>query len=234
MKYIIDKKIFERYPGTLLGIIIARNIDNKSNSEEIQEMIREQENEIRSEIKKEEITQHPKIAAWRKVYKDFGEKPKKYQASIENMVRSIIKGNSINSINKIVDIYNLISLKHIVSVGGEDISKVDGDVILKFATGTEPFRALNSEEITHPKEGEVIYIDDKEVLCRRWNWRQCDKTKIDENTSNVALFIEIVPPFTKEEVEKITEELAELVRKHCSSETETGLIEESSPEYEIN
>ena len=60
---------------------------------------------------------------------------------------------------------------------------------------------LNSEETKNPKEGEVVYIDDKEVLCRRWNWRECDKSKMTEETTNVALVVEGLPPTSKEEVE---------------------------------
>src|SRR3989344_2939818 len=78
------------------------------------------------------------------------------------------------------NIYNYISIKHVIPVGGDDLDKIDGDLELTFAKGNEKFVQLNSSEIDHPKKEEVIYKDDKEVTCRRWNWRECDKSKMTE------------------------------------------------------
>ena len=90
----------------------------------------------------------------------------------------ILSGIELKSINNIVDIYNYVSIKHMTPMGGDDLDKVDGNITLKFAEGTEEFKELNSDEIKNPKQGEVVYCDDKEVLCRRWNWRECDKSKM--------------------------------------------------------
>ena len=111
-----------------------------------------------------------------------------------------------------------------VPVGGDDIDKIDGDIMLRFATGSEPFIRLNSDEIDHPKEGEVIYTDDKEVLCRRWNWRECDKSKMTENTKNIILVVEGLAPVTKEDIEIIINDLAEMIGKYCGGEISTHLL----------
>ncbi len=139
----------------------------------------------------------------------------------------------LRHINKVVDIYNYISIKYIVPVGGDDTDKIEGSITLKFAQGNEPFVELNSEETKNPREGEVVYVDDKEVLCRRWNWRECDKSKMTENTKNVALVVEGLPPVTKEEIEIITKELSELIQKYCGGEIKTFILNSSNPETEI-
>lgn len=70
------------------------------------------------------IIEHPHIAPWREEYRQFGAKPKKYRSSIENLIRRISKGEEIRHINKLVDIYNIISLKYVIPVGGEDLDKM--------------------------------------------------------------------------------------------------------------
>jgi lysyl-tRNA synthetase class 2 len=195
--------------------------------------IREREVEIQREFDSETLSQHPKIRAWRQAYSSFGAKPKKYKSSVESLYWLVLKGNELRSINKIVDIYNYISLKHLVPVGGDDTAKVDGDIRLKFARGDEPFTPLNSEEIETPKEGEVVYTDSKEVLCRRWNWRECDKTKMTEDTREALLVVEGLPPVTKEEMQKIIEELSTLISEYCSGETRTFILDGASREAEI-
>ena len=221
----INKKIFEKYPSLNIGLIIAKGINNTGENAEILSMLSEQSKLIKSKYNIETLKEIPKIQAWRKAYKEFGAKPKKYKCSVENLYRMILEGVELRHINKIVDIYKYISLKYVVPVGGDDTDKIDGNISLRFASGEEQFIRLNSDKIDHPKNGEVVYADDKEVLCRRWNWRECDKSKMTEDTKNVALVIEGLSPTTKEEVNLIVNELAELVEKFCGGEIEKYILD---------
>ncbi len=233
MKFKIDEKIFDKFPELNIGLVIARDVDNKGFDEEIMQLTRNQERELRVNFNTETLSQNSKIDAWRKAYALFGEKPKKYQCSVENLYRIILEGNELRYINKLVDAYNYISIKHTIPLGGDDIDKVDGNILLKFAEGNEIFRALNSEEIKNPKQGEVVYIDDKEVLCRRWNWRECNKTKMTEETRNVMLVAEGLQPFTREDIEQITNELAMVIQKFCGGKTTTYILNKTNSGVEI-
>jgi DNA/RNA-binding domain of Phe-tRNA-synthetase-like protein len=233
MKFKIDTKIFEKFPELKIGVVTARNIDNHDFSAEIMHLIREKEREIRENYDAETLSQHPKIRSWRVAYSSFGAKPKKYKSSIESLYRMILKGLDLRHINKIVDLYNYISLKRMIPAGGDDMAKVDGDIILKFAAGNEPFTSLNSTERETAKEGEVVYADNKEVLCRRWNWRECDKTKMTEETKDVILVIEALPPVTREELEEVEEDLSRLITEYCGGEIRSAVLDEGKSEIEI-
>jgi len=233
MKFKIDTRIFEKFPELKIGVVTARNIDNHDFSDEIMHLIREKEREIRENYDTETLSQHPKIRSWRGAYSSFGAKPKKYKSSVESLYRMILKELDLRHINKIVDLYNYISIKRMIPAGGDDMAKVDGDIILKFAVGDEPFTALNSKEMENAKEGEVVYADSKEVLCRRWNWRECDKTKMTEETKDVILVIEALPPATKEELEEVERDLSGLITKYCGGEIRTAVLDEGKREIKI-
>lgn len=233
MKLEVNTQIFKAFPGLNLGVIIARQIDNTGSADEIIELIREREKEIRENYNTETLSQEPKIESWRKAYSVFGAKPKKYKSSVESLYRMILKGVDLRPINKIVDIYNYISVKHMVPAGGDDAAKVDGDIVLRFAGGDERFTALNSDETETAKEGEVIYSDDKEVLCRRWNWRECDKTKMTEETRNVVLVVEGLPPVTREELNAALDDLSQMIVEYCGGEIRTAVLDEVDTEVEI-
>jgi len=234
MKLKIDTKIFKRFPGLRIGVVTGRNIDNHGFSDEIMQLIRKREKEIRENHNTETLSQHPKIQSWREAYSSFGAKPKKYKSSVESLYRMVLKGLDLRHINKIVDLYNYISMKHMIPAGGDDMAKVDGDIILKFAAGDEPFTALNSKEMETAKEGEVVYADSKEVLCRRWNWRECDKTKMTEETKDVVLVVEALPPVTREELEEVEEDLSRLITEYCGGEIRTDiLLDEGKRETEV-
>jgi lysyl-tRNA synthetase class 2 len=232
MKFIIDKEILQKYPELNIGVVIAKGIDNSAKSDEVLNLIREIEKKIREKHNTETLSQIPKIKAWREAYKTFGAKPKKHKASVEALYRMILSGIDLKHINKLVDIYNYISLKYMIPAGGDDIDKVEGDIMLALAQGNEPFIELNSREVKFPKPGEVVYKDNKEVLCRRWNWRECDKTKMTEETQNAALVVEGLPPFTKGDMKQIIEELAALIQKYCGGAARYFILNNNN--YEIN
>ena len=233
MQFKISPEVFEKFPGLNIGLITAKGIDNADSNQELTVLIAEQETKIRGKFSTETLSTNPKIQAWRKAYSSFGAKPKKYKCSVESLYRTILQGNSLKPINKVVDLYNLVSIKHIIPAGGDDLDKVEGNIELKLAIGTEPFTELNSQETNNPKQGEVIYSDEKEVLCRRWNWRECNKTKMTKETKNVALVLEALPPFTAEETKSIAEELASLITKFCGGTTKITLLNKENPEVEI-
>jgi DNA/RNA-binding domain of Phe-tRNA-synthetase-like protein len=232
MKLIIDPKIFEKYPSLNLGVVIARGINNSGEEKEVAEMLRQQEKRIKENHQIETLFEVPKINVWRKVYKSFGAKD--YRASVENLYRMVLKGIELRHINKLVDIYNFISLKHMFPVGGEDIDKMQGDLQLAFASADEPeVELLGEHETKSPHEGEVIYKDDVSAVCRRWNWREAARTKLTEETRNAVLVIEGLEPAAKGEVELATEELADLVKKYCTGEIKTAVLNSSQKELEL-
>jgi len=233
MKFKITNEIFEKFPGLNIGLVIAKGIDNKGTNEEVMQLIREKEKEIAEKYNTETLSQEPKINSWRQAYSSFGAKPKKNKCSVESLYRMILEGIALRHINKVVDIYNFVSIKHMIPVGGDNTDAVDGDIILKVAKGDEPFTELNSDKTKNPKEGEVVYADDKEILCRRWNWRECNKTKMTEETKNVCLVVEGLQPITKEEVETIIKELAELVTKFCGGEARTKILNDKNKEIDV-
>lgn len=233
MKFKIESDIFERFPGLNIGIVIARQINNQGRNDELMDLIREKEKEILAEYDTETLSQYPRIESWRKAYSSFGAKPKKYKSSVESLYRMILNGTNLRHISKIVDIYNHVSIKYMIPVGGDDLAKVDGDIRLKFARGDEIFISLNSQEEQSAKPGEVVYVDEGEVLCRRWNWRECDKTKMTEATKDVVLVSEGLPPFTQGEIQEIVEDLSSMVKDYCGGETETAILNQTRRELEI-
>lgn len=233
MKLIVDVEIIEKYPEVRLGVVKASNLENRESDDRIMGLIRQCQSEIREKYSLETLAQHPRIRAWREAYSQFGARPKKYRSSVESLYRMTLKDIDLRSINGIVDIYNYISLKYMIPAGGDDLDKVEGDIRLGLARGVEPFTPLNSKMVETAKPGEVVYRDDNDILCRRWNWRECDKTKMTEVTRNVLLVVEGLPPFTREHVRNITGELQELVQKFCGGEGQNWILDTTRREIKL-
>jgi lysyl-tRNA synthetase class 2 len=233
VKFKIDPAIFETFPGLHIGIVKAKGVDNRSISPEIQEMIREIQIEIMNNFDLETLSDHPRIQNWRNAYTLFGAKPKKHRSSVESLYRMTLEGKELHPINKVVDIYNYVSLNHMIPVGGDDLAKVQGDIELRFARGDEPFLPLGSCEVQRAREGEVVYADEIEILCRRWNWRESEKTKMTEETQDVLLVSEGLPPVTAKEIQGIVEDLDRLIQEYGGGEIDVGILGVDSGEWEL-
>ncbi|MGH3244162.1 MAG: cytoplasmic protein, partial [Spirillospora sp.] len=66
--------------------------------------------------------------------------------------------------------------------------------------------------VDHPQPGEVVWRDDAGVTCRRWNWRQCVRTRLTETTKNGFFLLERLEPYPIERLEEAGNRLAERLR----------------------
>ncbi|MCL7425832.1 B3/4 domain-containing protein [Streptomyces sp. YS415] len=159
----------------------------------------------------------PHMAAWREVYTAFGAKPSRTRNSAEALAKRALSGAGLPRINLLVDLYNAISVAHLIPVGGEDLDRIQGGMRLIRATGDEPFVTVadGAETVEHPDAGEVVWCDDAGVTCRRWNWRQGPRTRLTEETVSALFLLESMAPMPVADVERAAAELAELLEK-CS------------------
>lgn len=160
------------------------------------------------------LEEHPHLVAWRRKYSSFGCNPRRVFCSVEALLRRAIK-KGLSPINRVVDVYNAVSLEHVIPIGGEDLDSVQGDVVLRFATGMEDF--LYNEQggiiLAHPDPGEVIWTDDGGVTCRRWNWRQCSRTALTVQSSSAYFLLETVGPFGMDQLKAATDALRDALRR---------------------
>ncbi|MFJ5644540.1 B3/4 domain-containing protein [Streptomyces sp. NPDC093223] len=157
----------------------------------------------------------PHMAAWRAVYTAFGSKPSRTRNSAEALARRALADGGLPRINLLVDLYNAVSVAHLIPVGGEDLGLVRGGMRLVRATGEEDFVTVagGEESVEHPDAGEVVWCDAAGVTCRRWNWRQGPRTRLTERTASAVFLLEGLAPLPVAELASAGAELAELLQK---------------------
>ena len=131
-------------------------------------------------------------AAWDEAPRREGET---YPCSAQALRKRVLKEGSLPAIDPVVDIYNAISIRYAVPVGGENLAAYRGEPRLAIARGDEPFDTLKSAEpvVEYPEPGEVIWRDDIGVTCRRWNWRQGVRTRLDSGAQTMWFILESLP-----------------------------------------
>jgi DNA/RNA-binding domain of Phe-tRNA-synthetase-like protein len=211
----VDPEIFETYPGYAVLVVYASALTNRDSSDESIALLREAEAQAREAFGEKKPASHPHIAAWREAYRTFGSKPSKFLCSVEALMSRTLKGNDLPPINEVVDLYNAVSIRHVLPIGGEDRDTLTSDLVLKFADGSEPFDAMSSGEIetVTVDPGEVVFADSTGVTCRRWNWRQCARTQLTTSTTNAYFILDSLPPFSLEQLQAAGDDLVAGLRR---------------------
>lgn len=231
--YRISPEIFEKFPGYTRGVVLASGVNNQPSPEALVGMLRAAEEQVRGQASIDTIADHPHIKPWREAYKVFGAKPSEYRSSVEAMARRVLRNDQLPSINALVDIGNIVSLQHLLPVGGHSMDELTQDIELRFATGEEDFIPFGATEIEHPLPGEVIFAEGNIVLTRRWTWRQANHTLTLPETRSIEINIDRLPPTKLEEVHAAASQVMALIEKFCGGRTRYEILNAEHPQLKL-
>jgi DNA/RNA-binding domain of Phe-tRNA-synthetase-like protein len=175
------------HPEYVATVLVVEGIPNGPSDDASRRALRDAEEHLRARGLTR-AADHPHIAAWRAAFSAFGAKPSKYPCSAEALAARVLKGDRLPEINRLVDLYNAVSVTHLVPLGGEDLDRLQGSLRLVVAAGDESFETAGDGDGQSPTPGEIVWRDDVGVTCRRWNWRQGSRTRL-EDSSHRAFFV---------------------------------------------
>jgi len=213
-----DARALEQYPSVHIGVLVGLGLRNTPVHPTVEEAKHESLSSLKGGLGDGPATRHPFIASWREMYRSFGTKAADYRPSSEALARRALKEGALPRINAAVDAYNAVSLRHLVPMGGFDLDKVRGCIVLRHSEGGEEFIPLGPAAAEETYPGEVVYADEVRILTRRWNYRDCDETKITTGTINVAMFVDGSPAIPRDVVDTALKDLEELLRVSCGGE----------------
>jgi DNA/RNA-binding domain of Phe-tRNA-synthetase-like protein len=219
----VAPEVFALRPDYRALLIAISGIPTGPSDASSEDMLASAEAHARSAMESQAVNDIPHVAAWRDAYKAFGSKPNKFRNSLEALTRRISApgkepATGLPRVNRLTDIYNAISVKHQIPLGGEDLDKYEGAPVLVRAKGTEVFATTaNGETVEeHPDVGEVVWCDDAGVTCRRWNWRQGPRTALTDQTTKVLFILDALKPCDDAALQKAGDELVEALRQLSS------------------
>lgn len=129
-----------------LGIIQSK-INCQPSTKELQLVIEEEVSSAQDKYSLDVVNKINIIAETRIAYKKLGNDPNRYRPSADSLVRRIVKGMGIYYINNVVDILNLISIQSGFSIGGYDLSSINGQIELGIGKEGEPFRGIGRGDL---------------------------------------------------------------------------------------
>src|SRR3989441_4581032 len=222
--------IVARYPNVVGGVILARGMTNGPAPEDLQAAFRAEQQATLRRIGDTPLSQIESLAAWRSVFRSFDVDPTQYRSAAEALLRRLTKKGDIPSINMLVDLGNLVSIRYALPVAVFDTRALQGAVTVHFADGTERYTTLGQAEVEHPQPGEVVFSDEtKLVIARRWCWRQSEDSAASAETRNAVITVEAHHAEGHQDVEAALEDLLELLRKYAGGHYTPVILGVQSP-----
>lgn len=182
---LVSDEVRRRFPAYRAVVVEAFGVENGPSDAGSAALLREAEARARLRLAGGPPSALPGIAAWRATMSAFGCKPSRYPCSAEALLKRVARGDALPGINRLVDLYNAVSVAHVLPLGGEDADRVAGDVVLVPASADEAFDGGEP-----PAPGEIVWRDDLGVTCRAWNWRQGVRTRITAASTHVYFLLE--------------------------------------------
>ena len=233
LSYRLSTDVLDAHLGYCRGVVVVQGADNRRDAPALAALLREAEAQLREAVRGN-VAEHARIAAWREAYRRFGAKPSEHRASIEAMARRVLKPDALPSINPLVDIGNIVSLRHLLPAGVHPLGAGEHALALRRAQAGDGFVPPDGGPVETPPEGEIVFADGARVLTRRWTWRQAASTQTLPETERVFFNIDGLPPTPREDVLAAMDAVQALVREHTGGEVVAAqLLSAAQPAMEL-
>lgn len=215
-----EPEILARFPGIVGGVIHAGGVSNGPTPPALADAFAVEQAAVRARIGESALSEMPALAAWRRAFRGFGVDPTQYRSAAEALLRRLTKQGELPSIGTLVDLANLVSIRHALPVALFDLATLNGGITVRIASGDEPWVDLGSSTTERPEPGEVIFADENHVVvARRWCWRQSAESAARGTTTEILVTVEGHHDGVAESVGSALDELERLIGTYASPDT---------------
>jgi DNA/RNA-binding domain of Phe-tRNA-synthetase-like protein len=228
-----EPEIIARFPRVVGGVIHADGVVNRPAPAELSAAFVAEQRAVIQRLGGTPLSELPTLAAWRGVFRGFGVDPTKYRSAAEALLRRLTKQGELPSIDTLVDLANLVSIRYALPVAVFDQRAISGGTSVRLAHGGEQWSDLGSSRAEHPQPGEVIFVDeDEQVSARRWCWRQSRTSAARGDTSEVLITVEGHHDRAPDDVDRALRDLQSLLGSHASPTTvRSDILDASRPVF---
>jgi DNA/RNA-binding domain of Phe-tRNA-synthetase-like protein len=229
-KFRYSGDLLTRYPDVVGGVILAQDMTNGPTPESLLTTYHAEQEAVKKRIGTTPLSQIEALAAWRAAFRKFGVDPTQVRSSAEALLRRLTKKGDIPSINLLVDIGNLVSIRYALPVAVFDTRALQGPVTVHFADGSERYTTLGQSEVEHPEVGEVVFSDETGlVIARRWCWRQSEQSAAQADTTSAIITVEAHHADSHRDITAALMDLRQLLQKYAGGTFEASILDAANP-----
>lgn len=173
--------------GLSAAALVARGVDNARARPELVAYRRAAGRRLAAYWKNRSVSAHPCVREYRRAHEQFGA-PGEPPAP-EKLITYVRRNRDFTASGAVVDCYNIVSARTLLSIGAHDLGKLAGAVTLRAATPQDAFTPLGETE-PRPLPGGYAYADSRGTVICRLDTLQCEQTKVTPESRDVAFFLQ--------------------------------------------
>lgn len=217
--FTIDPTLKSSIPSISVGIALIKGVTIRKSDPELEEEKRIFLESLAG-LTNETLGAYPELVSYRKLYKQMGIDWHSRRPSPEALLRRVAQGKELYTVNTCVDAYNLIVMRHRVSVGAFDHSAMQYPTVLRYAGDGDEILLLGDKEPTKYSAKEIAYYDKVGGYNIDFNYRDAQRTMVTEKTKDVWVNVDGVYDITPEQVQRSLHEAVALITKYCGGTVE--------------
>lgn len=233
MIFKIDSEVSDLLPSLFVAMPVIKGFDNTKGKVEALALLRQAEINLRPTMTLESFLKDSRVTTYLEAFRKFGTDPEIRRPAHVALAKRTLEGNDLPDINPVVNIYNAISLKYLVPLGCENLDMVRGLYHLYIAKGGESWIPIGSDQPKPALPGELVWGDEVDVSTRALNWRQCDRTKMTDVTTNGFFIMEGFTGVNKPVIEMAASEVISAIMKICGGEGKIYWMDKFNPKVEV-
>jgi len=210
----IDDDVAKTYPDLHVIAVEIVGVRVSQSNEKVRKLASEVYNRVRMTFKLEELKDYEVFRAYRDFFWELGIDPTKIRPASEALVRRILQGKEIPSVNTLVDAYNLASIETGIALAVFDLDKIVGGIVLRWAKRGEKFRGIGMPSEKELSGNELILADAEKVIAI-YPYRDSDETKVTLDTRKVLLIVCGVPGISLEKLNEAERKAVEYIIEVC-------------------
>ena len=220
----VSTDVKQNYPSISIGIAVIKGVSITKTHPDLEKEKLQLLDSLQG-LTTEQLGQYSEVVSYRKLYKAMGIDWHSRRPSPEALLRRVALQKGLYTINTCVDAYNLAVMRNRISVGAFDLDTIAFPTELRFAKTGEEILLLGDSEPTQYKPTELAYFDQKSGYNIDFNFRDSQRTALQESTKNLYINVDGIYDITAEQVEKTLRESCDLIMKYCGGTLETFGIE---------
>jgi len=189
---VIEEAIRKRYPDLLVPYASIQDVTVQSYSRGLLSLKGQILARVRSQYDLMTLKDHPVFRAYRDFFWGIGIDATKTRPAGEALIRRVLRGGEIPSINTLVDAYNLASIESGIALAAFDVDQTHGFLVLRFSERGEEFLGIGMDSPVLLKGGEVV-ISDQDGVLAIYPYRDAERSKVQLTTRSVIILACGVP-----------------------------------------
>ncbi|MFQ5838842.1 MAG: B3/4 domain-containing protein [Thermoplasmata archaeon] len=214
MRLKLREELRQNFEGLRADLLMLEGVKVLDRGEELEAYKEECFERLRGDFELEGLKDEARIRAYRDFFWRVGIDPTKIRPASEALLRRVLQGKSIPTINTLVDSYNLASMETRVALAAFDLTSLGGDLIMRFAEDGEEFLGIGMSSPVALR-GKEIVVEDVAGLVAVYPYRDADRTKVSLETEDVVIMVCGVPGIDDVALAEAHERVSDLITRFC-------------------